>query len=58
MARTPAGYATSSIRWSGTSMPLTRTAPLVGEVMDGAIVKRQRRRELESQFDWLERQVA
>lgn len=31
---------------------------LVGEVMDGTIVSRQRRKELEAQFDWLEAQVA
>lgn len=30
---------------------------LVGEVMDGTVVKRQRRKELEAQFDWIEAQV-
>lgn len=31
---------------------------LVGELMEATVVKRQRRRELEAQFDWLEEQLA
>jgi ribosome-associated toxin RatA of RatAB toxin-antitoxin module len=30
---------------------------LVGDLMDATIIKRQRRRELEAQFDWLESQL-
>ncbi|WP_135364891.1 SRPBCC family protein [Halosimplex halophilum] len=31
---------------------------LVGQVLDATVIKRQRRHELESQFDWLEAQFA
>jgi hypothetical protein len=31
---------------------------LVGAVLDATVIKRQRRKELEMQFDWLEAQVA
>jgi len=31
---------------------------LVGAVLDATVIKRQRRKELEMQFDWLEEQVA
>lgn len=31
---------------------------LLGQVMDATLVKRQRRRELEAQFDWLEERLA
>ena len=30
---------------------------LVGQILDATVIKRQRRSELESQFDWLEAQV-
>lgn len=30
---------------------------LVGEILDATVIKRQRRSELEAQFDWLEAQV-
>lgn len=30
---------------------------LVGEILDATVIKRQRRKELEAQFDYLERQV-
>jgi hypothetical protein len=31
---------------------------LVGEILDATVIKRQRRKELEAQFDYLERQAA
>ena len=31
---------------------------LVGKLLDSTVIKRQRRRELEQQFDWLERELA
>ena len=31
---------------------------LVGQILDATVIKRQRRHELESQFDWLEDEVA
>ncbi|SDY75892.1 hypothetical protein SAMN05216564_10994 [Halopenitus persicus] len=31
---------------------------IVGDVLDATVIKRQRRRELEAQFDWLEAQTA
>ncbi|QPV64953.1 SRPBCC family protein [Halosimplex litoreum] len=31
---------------------------LVGQILDATVIKRQRRHELESQFDWLEAEVA
>jgi len=31
---------------------------LVGELMDATVIKRQRRRELNAQFDWLEAQIS
>jgi hypothetical protein len=30
---------------------------LVGQFLDATVIKRQRRREIESQFDWLEEQL-
>lgn len=32
--------------------------PVLGRVLDGTIVKRQRRKELDAQFDWLAAEVA
>lgn len=31
---------------------------LVGELLDATVIKRQRRREIEAQFDWLEAELA
>jgi hypothetical protein len=31
---------------------------LVDEMIDGTVIKRQRRKELRAQFDWLEERVA
>ncbi|MDH5021134.1 SRPBCC family protein [Halobacterium rubrum] len=32
--------------------------PVLGDVLDATVIKRQRRKELESQFDWLQQQAA
>lgn len=32
--------------------------PVLGDVLDATVIKRQRRKELENQFDWLQQQAA